>query len=209
MEGTQEDFVEIKTAAVWSLQALRGVLTRGGGSVGLEEVWMGTEGLLSCCEGDVRMEYIDALTTHLWAEVSEEEPVPDAGSQSRFLASVHVGLFNALKKEGSLAADYWGWWVLLVGLLETFGAKEVVKCLPMMWRLLDVVAAREARDQQTCVEGIFLGFLSFVADKFKIPDLKTSVTKVPSPLPFEMSLNFRKLIIGERWMSGLCLSMHR
>lgn len=209
MEGTPEDFVEIKTAAIWSLQALRRVLVQGGGSVGLEEVWSGTEGLLSCSEGDVRIEYIDALTTHLRAEVSQEEPVPDSGSQSRFLASIHVGLFNALKKGDSTAADYWGWWVLLVGLLEKFGAKEVVKCLPMMWRLLDVVAAQESRGQQSCVEGIFLGFLSFVADKFKIPDLKTSVTKVRNSLPFEMRLTFRKLTIGERWTSGLCLLTYR
>jgi hypothetical protein len=208
MEGTPEDFAEIKTAAVWSLQALGRVLAQGGGSVGLDEVWMGTEGLLSCSEGDVRMEYIEALTTHLRAEESEE-PTPDAGSQSRFLASIHVGLFNALKKRDSTPADYWGWWVLLMGLLETFGAKEVVTCLPMMWRLLDVVAATEERDQQTCVEGIFLGFLSFVADKFKIPDLKTSVTKVPNPLSFELSLILRKLTIGEHWMSGLSLLMYR
>ena len=181
----EEELVEVKTAALWALRAIRGVLAQGGRSVGLEEVWTGTEACLVGSEGDLRMEYVDALTTHLRAEQSEEDSTPDAASQSRFLGRIHVALFNALKRNDNAASDYWALWVLLVGLLETFGAREVVKCLPMMWRVLDVVAAKESSERRACVEGIFLGFLSFVADKFSISVLMNFVTTVSPLLVFE------------------------
>jgi len=183
-EGEEELF-EIKTAAIWALRAIRGVLAQGGRSVGLEEVWTGTEGCLFGSEGDLRIEYVDALTTHLRAEESEEDSTPDAASQSRFLGRIHVALFNALKRDDNTASDYWALWVLLVGLLETFGAREVIKCLPMMWKVLDVVAAKESRERRACVGGIFLGGLSFVADKFSISGLKNSVSMVTPLLAYE------------------------
>jgi hypothetical protein len=179
----EEDRLEIKIAAIWSLRAIRGVLAQQGGSVGLEEIWTDTEGCLVGSEGDLRMEYLDALTTHLRAEESEGDSAPDVGSAVRFLSRIHVALFKASKREDIGPSDYWAIWVLLVGLLEKFGAKEVVKCLPMMWKLLDVVALGESWERRAYVEGMFLGFLSFVADQFKLLDLKNSITTVPLPTP--------------------------
>jgi hypothetical protein len=63
-------------------------------------------------------------------------------------------------------------------LLKRFGVKEVVKALPMMFRLVDVVAERASTERRACVEGIFLTFLAAVADAFDIPVLKASVSKV-------------------------------
>jgi hypothetical protein len=56
--------------------------------------------------------------------------------------------------------------------------KEVVKALPMLFRLLDVVAERASSERRASVEGIFLGFLAAVADAFDIPLLKASVSMV-------------------------------
>jgi hypothetical protein len=70
----EEDLVDIKTAAIWSLRVLKGVLAKGGGSVSLEEVWMGSEGGLMGRDGQVRIAYLDALVTHIQSEDTGDEP---------------------------------------------------------------------------------------------------------------------------------------
>ena len=94
-----------------------------------------------------------------------------------FLTWVHVQIFTALKKSDATASDYWVIWVLLVALLRKFQTWEVVKALPMMWRLLDVDVVTKTT-QRACVEGIYLKFLSVVADTFTIPVLKVVASKV-------------------------------
>ena len=185
----EEDSLDVKTAAIWSLRVLKGVLAKGGGSVGLEEVWRGTESALAGQDGEVRMEYVDSLVTHLRSEDTGEEE-QDAQSLARFLTMIHVPIFNALKRGDANASDYWAIWVLLLALLKKFEVKEVIKVLPMMWGLLDIAAQQSTRERRACIEGIFLGFLSIISDSFKITSLKTAVSKVGSPLNF---INCRKL----------------
>ena len=93
----------------------------------------------------------------------------------RFLTWLHVQIFTALTKSDAIALDYWVIWVLLVSLLRKFQTLEVVKALPMMWRLLDVVTETTP---YACVEGIYLKFLSVLADTFTIPSLKVAALKV-------------------------------
>ena len=177
-----DESLDVKTAAIWSLRVLKGILNRGGGSVGLEEVWTGTEGGLAGREGDVRMEYVDALTTHIRCETEEEDGKPrkenvNSKSLARFLSMIHVPMFHALKKDDSTATDYWAIWVLSLVLLERFEVKEVVKALPMKFRLLEIAQSKATHDQRAAIEGCFLGFLFVVSESFKIPSLKASVAK--------------------------------
>lgn len=168
---------DVKTAAIWSLRVLKGVLTKGGGSVGLEEVWKGTQGGLAGQETDVRMEYVSTLVTHLRSE-NENEEDQDAQSFARFLTMIHVPMFIALKRGDATPADYWSIWVLLLALLKKFEAKEVIKVLPMMWKLLELSAQKGTRERRACVEGIFLGFLTVVSEFFEIHTLKTCLSEV-------------------------------
>jgi hypothetical protein len=174
-----EDSLDIKAAAIWSLRILKGVLQKGGESVGLEEVWAQTEKGLTSPEGDIRTEYVDALVTHIRSEGTGEEE-QDVGSLARFLTMIHVPIFNALKRDDTTASDYWAIWVLSVVLLKKFEANEVVKALPMMWRLLEVCVQDAARERRASIEGIFLGYLAIISNEFKIPSLKTVVSKVAS-----------------------------
>jgi hypothetical protein len=91
---------------------------------------------------------------------------------------IHVAIFTNLKSGDAVASDYWAVWVLLLTLLRKFEVREVVKALPMMWRLLDVVAEKLPREQRVTVEGIFFKFLTVVADTFKIPVLKAALSRV-------------------------------
>jgi hypothetical protein len=68
------DALDVKTAAVWSLRILKGVLAKGGGRVSLKEVWVDTEYGLATQDGEVRIAYIDALVTHIHCEDTGEEP---------------------------------------------------------------------------------------------------------------------------------------
>jgi hypothetical protein len=52
---------------------LKGVLGKGGANVGLEEVWVGTEGILAGKEGEIRIAYVDALIAHIQMEGTGEE----------------------------------------------------------------------------------------------------------------------------------------
>jgi hypothetical protein len=176
----EEDVQDVKIAAIWSLRILKGVLGRGGGSVGLEEVWRGTEGGLAGREGEVRMAYVDALITHIRSEEMGEED-PDGAALGRFLTMIHVPVYSALKVTEASASDYWAVWVLLVVLLKRFEVKEVIKVLPMKWRLLDVAKEKCSRERTACIEAIFLGFLAIVSDSFNIPDLQDTVSKVSPP----------------------------
>jgi hypothetical protein len=173
----EEDSLDVKAAAIWSLRVLKGVLAKGGGSVGLEEVWRGTEGALAGQDKEVRMEYVDSLVTHLRSEDTGEEE-QDPQSLARFLIMIHVPIFNALKRGDSNASDYWAIWVLLLALLKKFEVKEALKGLPMMWRLLDIAVHQSTGEHRACIEGIFLGFLSIISDAFKMTSLKTAVSKV-------------------------------
>jgi len=176
LDGTDEVF-DVKIAALWSLRILRGVLSQGGGMVGLEEVWTGTEGALATSVGEVRMAYVDALVTHIQCEdLGEEEP--NAQSNARFLAMINVPIYKVLKRGDSGPSDYWAIWVLLMALLHKFGAMQVVKVLPMLWHVLDVTAKTATREQVACLEGLFIGFLSVVAEIFKVPTLNDIVFKV-------------------------------
>jgi hypothetical protein len=176
----EEDCLDIKTVALWSLRMLKSVLQKGGGSVGLEEVWIGTEGTLASNEGEVRMEYVDTLVTHIRSEDTGEEgeQQQDRSSLATFLSMIHVPMFNALKRDDATPSDYWAVWVLLVVLLRKFEVKEVVKVLPMMWRLLELAQQNVTRERRACIEGVFLGFLSIISDAFQIPTLKTTISKV-------------------------------
>jgi hypothetical protein len=185
----EEDSLDVKAAAIWSLRALKGVLAIGGGSVGLEEVWRGTEGALAGQDGEIKMEYVDSLVTHLRTEDTGEEE-QDVQSLARFLTIIHVPIFSALKRGDASASDYWAIWVLLLALLKKFEAKEVIKVLPMMWSLLDTAVQHSTGERRACIEGIFLGFLSIISDTFKIPSLKTVVSKVSLSLTF---IDYRKL----------------
>jgi hypothetical protein len=69
---SDDDVLDVPTAAIWSLCVLKGVMAKGGGSVGLEQVWMGTEGGLIGRDGQVRLTYVDALVTHLQCEDTGE-----------------------------------------------------------------------------------------------------------------------------------------
>ena len=173
----EDDSLDVKMAAIWSLRILKGVLAKGGGSVGLEEIWTGTEGALAGHDGEVRMEYVDALVTHLRSEDTGEEE-QDVQSLARFLTMIHVPMFNALKRGDATASDYWAVWVLLLASLKKFEVKEVIKVLPMMWRVLDIAAQQATRERRACIEGVFLGFLAVLSDVFKITSLKTAVSKV-------------------------------
>lgn len=182
----EEDVQDVKIAAIWSLRILKGVLAKGGGCVGLEEVWRGTEGGLAGRDGEVRMAYVDALTTHIRAEQNGvsggggggDTEVLDVAGLARFLGMIHVPVYVTLKATDASASDYWAVWVLLLVLLTRFEAKEVIKVLPMKWRLLDVTRNKCSRERRACVEAIFLGFLAIVSDSFKIPDLGNTVSKV-------------------------------
>jgi len=177
----EEDVQDVKIAAIWSLRILKAVLAKGGGSVGLEEVWQGTEGGLAGRDGEVRMAYVDALTTHIRAEdkvVGGEAEAPDIAGLARFLSMIHVPVYVTLKATDANASDYWAVWVLLLVLLRRFEVKEVIKVLPMKWRLLDVTRDKCSRERIACVEAIFLGFLAIVSDTFKISDLEAAVSKV-------------------------------
>jgi hypothetical protein len=179
--ATEEDDEsrDVKTAAIWSLRVLKGVLSKRGGSVGLEEVWKGTQGGLAGQEGDVRMEYVSALVTHLRSENQGEEE-QDVRSLARFLTMIHVPMFIALKRGDATPSDYWSIWVLLLVLLKRFEAKEVTKVLPMLWKLLELSAQKATRERRACIEGIFLGFLAVVSESFEIHTLKTSLSDVTS-----------------------------
>ena len=195
----EEDVQDVKSAALWSLRILKGVLSKGGGSVGLEEVWRGTEGGLAGREGEVRIAYVDALTTHIRSEELGEEEV-DGAALGRFLTMIHVPVYEALKATEASATDYWAVWVLLLVLLKRFEVKEVIKVLPMKWRLLDVAMGKCSREQTACIEAIFLGFLAIVSASFKIPELQGIVSKVFSRNRHRVDC--RKLIFGRHWMNG-------
>jgi len=178
IEG-DDDALNVKTGAIWSLRALKGVLEKRAESVSLEEVWSGTEGGLAGRDGDVRMEYVDALVTHLRSEHpgDDEKNVP---SSIQFLTMIHVPIFYALRSPDATAPDYWSIWVLLLVLLEKFKVKEVTKALPMIWRLLDIAPQTLTCEARTCIEAIFLGFLAVASELFQIPELKSSASKVCS-----------------------------
>jgi hypothetical protein len=177
LEGLEQDVLDVKVAGIWSLRILRGVLSKGGGMVGLEDVWTGTEGALAGSDGEMRMAYVDALVTHIQSEdLGEDEP--DAQSNARFLTMIHVPIYKVLKRGDTTPSDYWAIWVLLLALLKRFGAMHVVKVLPMMWRVLDVSAETVSREQVACLEGLFMGNLFVVANMFKIPNLGSIVSKV-------------------------------
>lgn len=182
LEGLEatDDVLDVKIAALWSLRILGGVLSKGGGMVGLEEVWTGTEGALSGSDGEVRMAYVDSLVTHIQSEDSGEDE-PDAQSNARFLTMIHVPIYKVLKRGDASPSDYWAVWVLMLGLLSKFGAMQVVKALPMMWRVLDVTGEIGTRERVACLEGLFMGFLAEVAEIFKISSLSNIVLKVHEP----------------------------
>jgi hypothetical protein len=173
----EDDVLFVKSAIIWSLRMLKGILIEGGSSVTLEEVWTSTEGGIAGRETDVRMEYVDALITHIRCEPGEEEQ-ETLISPARFLSMMHVSIFNALKRDDNSPQDYWTLWVLMCVLLEKFEAKEVVKALPMMWRIIDSSNQKATRERQLSIEAIFLGYLEVVANTFTIPDLETSISKV-------------------------------
>jgi len=176
-EDTQSS-LDVKTAAIWSLRALKGILLKGGGSVPFDELWTATEGALAGREGEVRMCYIECLITHLRSEDEGQED--DSQSVARFLSMIHVPTFLVLKRSEASASDYLAIWVLLAALVGRFAEQEVIKGLPMMWRLLEVTGEKLSRERRACVDGIFLGYLSVISDVCKISNLKTAVTKVSS-----------------------------
>ena len=169
--------LDVKLSAIWSLRILRDVLIPGTGSVGLEEVWMGTEGGLGGRECMVRIEYVSTLVTHL-RSIGKDEEEEDVHSIQRFLTMIHVPIYNTLKLENAVAIDYWAIWVLLLALWERFNVKEVVKALPMMWQLQDSVVNELTPERRACVEGIALGLLSILSESFDLPNLKSAVNKV-------------------------------
>ena len=173
-----DDGFDVKSASIWSLRMIKGVLSQGGGSVTLEEVWAGSEGALAGRESDVRMEYVDALTTHVRSEATGEEEQNDGRSLARFLNMIHVPIFNALKRGDAMPQDYWSIWVLVLVLFGAFRAMEAAKLLPVLWRMLETVSPTATPERQACMEAIFLGFLAVVADAFAIPDLKSAVSAV-------------------------------
>ena len=171
-----EDVQDVKLAAIWSLRTLKGVLAKRGGSVGLDEVWLGTEGGLAGREGEVRIAYVDALTTHIRSEEKGQDDA-DVPALGRFLTFIQVPVYTALKAMDASATDYWAVWVLLVVLFKRFEVKEVIKLLPMKWRLLDVCKETCTPERRACVEAIFLGFLAILLHSFKVSDLQTIVSK--------------------------------
>ena len=177
-ESDDEQVLDIKIAAIWSLRALKGVLEQGGGSIPLDELWAGTEGALAGKESELRISYVDALIAHIRADVADGEGHDDE-SVAKFLSMIYVSVFMALKRLENSVSDYRVIWVLMVALVGRFQSKAVVKGLPMMWRLLDVVGEKLSRERRACVDGIFLGYLAVIAEMFKIDSLKEVVSKVP------------------------------
>jgi hypothetical protein len=183
-EGEDEQSLDIKIAAVWSLRALKGVLQKGGGLVPLDELWTATEGALAGKDGELRFAYVDAVVTHLRARDTEDAgQEEDNQSIARFLTMINVPVFLALKSIEASASDYFAIWVLLIALVGRFQARAVVKGLPMMWRLLDVIGEKLPRERRACVEGIFLGYIAVIATTFKISNLHDVVTKVGNRRP--------------------------
>jgi hypothetical protein len=175
-----DEILSIKRATVWSLRVLKGILAKRGGSIHVEEIWIGTEGGLTGKDGEIRMEYVDALMTHLGSEWDEEddEHERDSPSSGRFLTMIQIPIFKVITRGDASASDYWAIWVLLLSLLRKFEAKEVIKALPMLWRALEILTERLAAERQACVEGIFWGFLNIVSTMFNIPDLQNTLSKV-------------------------------
>jgi hypothetical protein len=179
MEGDDE-ILTVKTASIWSLRVLKGILAKRGGSIHLEEIWTGTEGGLAGKDGEIRMEYVDALVTHLGSEWDEEDEEGDHDNQSSaaFLTMIDIPIFKVLTRGDASPSDYWAIWVLLLRLLHKFEVKEVINVLPMLWRVLDTLPERVGQERQACVEGIFFGFLNVVSDMFTIPSLQETISRV-------------------------------
>jgi EFR3 protein len=168
------DAETVTFAATVSLSILRAVLAQGGNTVSLDVVWNATEGCLARGETSVRVAYVDAVTTHLRCGDSESEE--DSQSGIRFLATIHVAIFDALKKQDLVPTDYAALWKLLWSLVKRFEGREVVNGLPMLWRLMEIVPQDAEVERRNCVEGIYLAFVSLVADLFNVTTLNSVVT---------------------------------